>query len=101
VRGGGSAANTAAWLAALAGTGQEYTCRATFAGCVGEDPVGAMLVAELRRGGVQTGDISVAVDADVVVMTTEVLRNIMYRVGDPDTGAPAWAPCWVRVGRVG
>ncbi|KAK9846418.1 hypothetical protein WJX81_003415 [Elliptochloris bilobata] len=39
-----------------------------------------------ERAGLQTGDVSVAVDADVVVMTTEVLRNIMFRVGDPATG---------------
>lgn len=40
-----------------------------------------------ERAGLQTGDVSVAVDADVVVMTTEVLRNIMFRVGDPEAGA--------------
>ena len=31
------------------------------------------------RVGLQTGDISLNVDADVVIMTTEVLRNILYR----------------------
>ena len=30
------------------------------------------------RVGLQTGDVSLNVDADVVIMTTEVLRNILY-----------------------
>ena len=30
------------------------------------------------RVGLQTGDISLNIDADVVIMTTEVLRNILY-----------------------
>lgn len=45
LRGGGSAANTAAWLAAL-------RCPVSFVGCVGADPRGRMLVGELDRGGV-------------------------------------------------
>lgn len=45
-----------------------------------------------ERAGLQTGDVSVAVDADVVVMTTEVLRNIMFRVGDSDAGARPTRP---------
>ncbi len=44
------------------------------------------------RVGLQTGDVSVAIDADVVVMTTEVLRNIMFRVGDAATGATLTYP---------
>ena len=44
------------------------------------------------RVGLQTGDVSVAIDADVVVMTTEVLRNIMFRVGDAATGATLTLP---------
>jgi superfamily II RNA helicase len=31
------------------------------------------------RVGLQTGDTSLNTDADIVVMTTEILRNIMYR----------------------
>lgn len=46
-RSGGSAANTAAWIEYLG-----YPVR--FVGCVGDDPVGDMLRAELRAGGVQT-----------------------------------------------
>ena len=46
-----------------------------------------------ERVGLQTGDVSVAIDADVVVMTTEVLRNIMFRVGDAATGARAGLWC--------
>ena len=32
------------------------------------------------RCGLQTGDTSLNTDADIVVMTTEILRNIMYRL---------------------
>lgn len=32
--------------------------------------------------GLQTGDASLNIDAPVVVMTTEILRNMLYRVGD-------------------
>ena len=53
VRGGGSAANTAAWVEHLG-----YPVR--FVGCVGGDPLGAMLAAELRAGGVQTAVRTVA-----------------------------------------
>lgn len=34
-----------------------------------------------NRCGLQTGDTSLNTDADIVVMTTEILRNIMYRCG--------------------
>lgn len=35
--------------------------------------------------GLQTGDASLNVDSAIVVMTTEVLRNIMYRTGATGT----------------
>ncbi|KAG2495596.1 hypothetical protein HYH03_006196 [Edaphochlamys debaryana] len=34
------------------------------------------------RCGLQTGDVSLNADADIVVMTTEILRNIMYRTAE-------------------
>ena len=34
------------------------------------------------RCGLQTGDTSLNTDAVVVVMTTEILRNIMYRTAE-------------------
>lgn len=37
--------------------------------------------------GLQTGDASLNVDSSIVVMTTEVLRNIMYRTDATTTGA--------------
>src|SRR4029077_15345562 len=46
LRGGGSAANTAALVAHLGPGG-------TFLGCVGGDPPGNMLVEELRRAGIR------------------------------------------------
>jgi sugar/nucleoside kinase (ribokinase family) len=65
--GGGSAANTAAWLASL-GVPVTFACR------VGDDPAGAARVAELRETGVSvvaavdpgapTGTVVVLVDAD-------------------------------------
>src|SRR5579884_2225628 len=45
LRGGGSAANTACWVAAL---GEPVT----FVGCTGDDPRGIMLARELRDRGV-------------------------------------------------
>ncbi len=38
--------------------------------------------------GLQTGDASINPDGDIVVMTTEILRNMLYRTED-DTGGPA------------
>jgi ATP-dependent RNA helicase HelY len=32
--------------------------------------------------GLQTGDASLNIDAPVVVMTTEILRNMLYRIDD-------------------
>ena len=37
--------------------------------------------------GLQTGDASLNIDAGVVVMTTEILRNMLYRVGEDDSSA--------------
>lgn len=34
------------------------------------------------RCGLQTGDTSLNTEADVVIMTTEILRNIMYRTAE-------------------
>ncbi len=34
------------------------------------------------RCGLQTGDASLNPDGDIVVMTTEILRNIMYRTAE-------------------
>lgn len=39
--------------------------------------------------GLQTGDASLNLDSSIVVMTTEVLRNIMYRT---DSSGPGTAP---------
>ena len=39
------------------------------------------------RVGLQTGDASINIDAPLVVMTTEILRNQLYRVGDDGTTA--------------
>jgi hypothetical protein len=35
-----------------------------------------------ERCGLQTGDTSLNTEADVVIMTTEILRNIMYRTAE-------------------
>ena len=41
-----------------------------------------------ERVGLQTGDASLNAEGDVVVMTTEVMRNIMYRgAHDASTGS--------------
>lgn len=32
--------------------------------------------------GLQTGDASLNAEGDIVVMTTEILRNILFREGD-------------------
>ena len=37
-----------------------------------------------ERVGLQTGDATLNADRDIVVMTTEILRNIMYRT-EPGT----------------
>jgi superfamily II RNA helicase len=34
------------------------------------------------RCGLQTGDTSLNTEADIVIMTTEILRNIMYRTAE-------------------
>lgn len=65
LRPGGSAANTAAWIAHLGGA-------VTFTGCIGDDPIGAMLVEEMEQQGVhviarrvagmETGAVVVEID---------------------------------------
>jgi superfamily II RNA helicase len=40
-----------------------------------------------ERVGLLTGDVSIGGDAPVVVMTTEVFRNMLYGVGPDSTGA--------------
>lgn len=47
VRSGGSAANTAAWMATLG-------LQVSFVGCIGDDIMGSMLVTELKQAGVRT-----------------------------------------------
>ena len=44
------------------------------------------------RVGLQTGDASLGLDSDIVVMTTEVLRNIMYRADRRSAGAAPQFP---------
>jgi hypothetical protein len=46
-----------------------------------------------ERVGLQTGDVSLNPYGQVVVMTTEVLRNIMYRVVEADQGMPHLGVC--------
>ena len=41
------------------------------------------------RVGLQTGDATLNVDRDIVVMTTEILRNIMYRTEPGTEGGTA------------
>jgi len=41
----------------------------------------------VNQSGLQTGDASINIDADIVVMTTEILRNILYRTRDEDKDA--------------
>lgn len=45
------------------------------------------------RVGLQTGDVSLNAEADVVIMTTEVLRNILYRPGVLREGATLETIC--------
>jgi sugar/nucleoside kinase (ribokinase family) len=86
VRGGGSAANTAAWLASV---GEPVT----FVGCVGADPVGEALVRELEAQGVNvaareaqgvgTGAVLVEVDTSAErVMRSSRGANALLRPGD-------------------
>ena len=39
-----------------------------------------------ERVGLQTGDVSVDVQSSIVIMTTEILRNILYRAETPESG---------------
>ena len=52
------------------------------------------------RVGLQTGDASLNANAEVVIMTTEVLRNIMYRVKDEATGRVSGAEVLANVGLI-
>jgi sugar/nucleoside kinase (ribokinase family) len=80
VTGGGSAANTAAWLAA----NRE---QAVYVGRVGADPAGEAAVAELRRGGVE---VRAVVDGDLATGTCVVLVSVDgERTMIPDSGANA------------
>ncbi len=63
IGGGGSAANTAAWLV-------QAGCPATFVGRVGGDPLGQIALEELAASGV---DLAVTVDHDVATGTCIVL----------------------------
>ncbi len=55
--------------------------------------------------GLQTGDASLNLDSSIVVMTTEVLRNIMYRTDSRGAGAspsslPGYAMQWLSTNEV-
>ena len=41
------------------------------------------------RCGLQTGDTSLNTEADIVIMTTEILRNIMYRTAETSSDSTA------------
>ncbi len=43
------------------------------------------------RVGLQTGDASLELTADICVMTTEILRNILYRAERPEAGEAAYS----------
>jgi sugar/nucleoside kinase (ribokinase family) len=80
VSGGGSAANTSAWLAA---TGQQ----AVYVGRVGADLAGEVAVAALTAGGVE---VRAAVDGDLPTGTCVVLVGVDgERTMIPDSGANA------------
>ncbi len=78
--GGGSAANTAAWLV---GAGQPTT----FVGCVGADELGRQALAELGAAGV---DLAVSIDPDRPTGTCIVLVDVDgERTMIPSAGANA------------
>jgi hypothetical protein len=43
------------------------------------------------RCGLQTGDTSLNTEAQIVIMTTEILRNIMYRIAEQEPGSSTGA----------
>ena len=43
-----------------------------------------LLLRRLEGAGLQTGDASLNIEAPVVVMTTEILRNMLYRADGPE-----------------
>ena len=45
-----------------------------------------------ERVGLQTGDTSLDVQSDIVIMTTEILRNILYRTERPESGEGGQGP---------
>ena len=45
-----------------------------------------------HRVGLQTGDQSLNVEGDVVIMTTEILRNILYRSSGVDQAGACLLP---------
>jgi sugar/nucleoside kinase (ribokinase family) len=74
MRGGGSAANTAAWLA-------HFGVPVCFAGCVGADPIGDMLIREIEATGVRSriravsGEETGAVAVEVGESGERVMRS--------------------------
>ena len=46
-----------------------------------------LLLCRVEGAGLQTGDASLNIDAPVVVMTTEILRNMLYRADGPEDEA--------------
>ncbi|MEV8512828.1 PfkB family carbohydrate kinase [Dactylosporangium sp. NPDC051484] len=71
IGGGGSAANTAAWLAAAG-------CPVVFAGVAGDDEPGDARVAEMRAAGVTTSvrRVAGAATGTVVVLTSDAERTM-------------------------
>lgn len=49
------------------------------------------------RCGLQTGDTSLNTEADVVIMTTEILRNIMYRTAEVEDAVKVGCVLWMCV----
>jgi ribokinase len=95
VSGGGSAANTAAWLASLG-------CSVSLAAVVGRDAAGDDRVAELAAAGVQCGSVRRSTDArtgSVIVLTHRGERsmlsdrgaNLLLRPSDVDACLTATA----------
>ncbi|MEV6928663.1 PfkB family carbohydrate kinase, partial [Dactylosporangium sp. NPDC051485] len=71
IAGGGSAANTAAWLAAAG-------CPVVFAGVAGDDEPGDARIAEMRAAGVTTSvrRVAGAATGTVVVLTSDAERTM-------------------------
>ncbi len=84
VTAGGSAANTAAWLA---GTGRPVT----LVGVVGADPAGEQRIAELRAAGVHCAvrRVAGAATGSVVVLSTDGERSMLFDRGANELLSPA------------